>query len=262
MSLLYPSIDTLFNRDLLTHKLVIGDYKQEIFSLIKEWERTEKIDGTNIRVTYDPGELLLAQRWGMEEVGSDFARKLAERSTHPNPNFKVGGRTENAQLPMGVIDYINSKLTVEKLQEIFGDKSAVIFGEGYGDKIQDGGGYIHPDDPVRQKFIIFDILIGGKYWLKRADVEDICEKLGLDVVPVIKLENTIVDYDKAPDIHFEDIIDLVEEGFKSQLGDGTKDAEGLVGRTKIPLFDAKHRRIICKLRTEDLVGKRKKHGEI
>ncbi len=49
------------------------------------------------------------------------------------------------------------------------------------------------------------------------------------------------------------------------LGASTKDAEGLVGRTKIPLFDAKHRRIIVKLRTEDFmgtIGKKKKRNQV
>lgn len=240
--MLYPSIDTLYTRDPITHKLVAGDYKEEIFSLIKEWEWTEKIDGTNIRVQYHP--------IFDDDICDDY---LAWE-------MKIGGRTENAQLPMGVVDYIQSKLTVKKLHEIFGEKSVVIFGEGYGDKIQEGSGYIHPDDPVRQKFIVFDILVGEKYWLKREAVVGICESLGLDVVPLIEVTpiptpsedhgEVLIWMDNDPLI----ATDFIKRGFKSKLGDGTKDAEGLVGRTRIPLFDAKHRRVIAKLRTEDFVG--------
>lgn len=222
--ILYPSIETLFTRDPDTHKLVPGEYKEEVFSLIKEWEWTEKIDGTNIRVMY-------------------YCTKDAVTL---EPWMKIGGRTENAQLPMGVVDYIQSKLTAEKLHETFGEKSVMIFGEGYGDKIQEGSGYIHPDDPVRQKFIVFDICVGEKYWLKREAVVGICESLGLDVVPLVIVGGYNED-ENAP-------IYLVQRGFKSQLGPLSKDAEGLVGRTKVPLFDAKGRRIIAKLRTEDFVG--------
>lgn len=228
--MLYPSIETLFTRDPITHKLVAGDYKEEVFSLIKEWEWTEKIDGTNIRVMYEP----------------TIFKSLVPSS------MKIGGRTENAQLPMGVVDYIQGKLTLDKLYEVFGQRQAVIFGEGYGDKIQEGSGYIHPDDPVRQKFIVFDICVADKYWLKRKAVVGICESLGLDVVPLMTevCESGIVYSIADPAV----ASDFVKKGFPSQIGDGTKDAEGLVGRTKIPLFDAKGRRIIAKLRTENFIG--------
>lgn len=228
--MLYPSIETLFTRDFVTHKLIPGEYKKEVFSLIKEWEWTEKIDGTNIRVMYD--------------CGKEF------------PSMTIGGRTENAQLPMGVVDYIQGKLNAEKLHETF-EKSVVIFGEGYGDKIQEGSGYIHPDDPVRQKFIVFDICVGGKYWLQREDVVVICESLGLDVVPLVEhfFDEDEIFYTLRC---IENAVARVKTGFKSKLGDGTKDAEGLVGRTKIPLYYAKHRRVIAKIRTEDFVGKKGK----
>ena len=42
-------------------------------------------------------------------------------------------------------------------EQVFGDKEAYVFGEGYGPKIQTGGG-LYSDTP---KFIVFDITIDG-----------------------------------------------------------------------------------------------------
>lgn len=237
--MLYPSIETLFTRDPVTHKLVVGDYKEEVFSLIKEWEWTEKIDGTNIRVEYHP--VFTRDVVDQNDIGDDAIKWV----------MKIGGRTENAQLPMGIMDYIQSKLTVEKLHKTFGNKGIMIFGEGYGDKIQEGSGYLHPDDPIRQKFIVFDICVNYKYWLTREAVGGICKSLGLDLVPLMTEVCESEVYSIADPAAASD---FVKKGFPSQIGDGTKDAEGLVGRTKIPLFDAKGRRIIVKLRTEDFIG--------
>lgn len=261
--MLYPKIDTLFKRDPATFMVLPGEFTEEKYSLISEWEWTEKVDGTNIRVMFHKGIDMLAKS--------------------PTPRFKIGGRTEDAQLPVGVIDYINGILSVEKLHGVFGDKDAVIFGEGYGDKINDGSsssGYLLPDDPIRQKFIVFDICVGGKFWLKRADVKEICEKLGLDMVPEVSpyelwCRNCMDEPLMTPYLHKvysehcdeehwstpEDVIDFVAKGFKSKLGDGSKDAEGLIGRTRVPLFDALGRRLIIKLKTCDFIGGKVKKGE-
>jgi hypothetical protein len=204
--MLYPKIETLFVRDENTFKVIPGKYKNEVFSLIREWEWTEKIDGTNIRMAYD----------GLEK------------------DIMYGGRTENASIPPGVLKYLGETVCPVAMDELFDDKKVVIFGEGYGAKIQNGGGY-----SLTQKFIVFDILVAEKYWLKRADVEDICTKLGLDVVPFKGI------------MTIQDAAQIVGDGFKSQLGDGSVNAEGLVGRTAFPLFDSKHRRLICKLKTKD-----------
>lgn len=212
----YPSIETLFKLDPITHKIIKDEYRNDIFSLIAQWEWTEKIDGTNIRVEYK----------GHEDIA------LA--------TMTIGGRTAKSEVPIGVINYINRILTVEKLHKVFAEKDVLIFGEGYGEKIQNGGDYIPASDPERQKFIVFDIVVAERYWLKRQDVKEICDGLGLDIVPLISLY-----------IGIDDALLFVRKGFKSYLGDRIKEAEGLVGRTSIPLFDAKHRRVTCKLRTED-----------
>lgn len=208
--MLYPKIETVFNRDEKTFKVNTNRYKDKIYSIIREWEFTEKIDGTNIRIL--KGNCL-----------------------------ELGGRTENAEVPKAIEHYIFDLISMEKLQEIFGDKDVVIFGEGYGGKIQAG-----EKDKLRggkysntEKFIVFDVLVSGKFWLKRSDLEEICKNLGFDVVPILPISN------------LNEACHVTKNGFRSILGDGSIKAEGMIGKTAIPLFDSLHRRVICKIKTED-----------
>ena len=57
---------------------------------------------------------------------------------------------------------------------------ADLFMEGYGAKIQKGGGKYTKN----QEFVLFDVKIDG-WWLRRKDVEDIGNKLGIKVVPIV-----------------------------------------------------------------------------
>lgn len=225
--MLYPKIDTLFERDPTTFKIIPGEFTNKIYKLVREWEWTEKIDGTNIRIMYNP-----------DLLNTKLVKDSFDTSTGNTYSvwdcITYGGKEDKSEVPEGVKDYLDETLSVDRLHSLFGEKPVTIYGEGYGAKIQTGKGY----SPT-QKFIAYDILVGERYWLNPYDVEDICIQLGLDVVPHLgKME-----------IH--EAVEMLSEGFKSKLGDGSMDAEGLVGRPPIPLFDAKHRRLICKLKTCD-----------
>ena len=127
------------------------------------------------------------------------------------------------------------------MQELFpteeGDgNNVVIYGEGYGAGIQKGGGDYSPD----KKLIVFDVLVGGKWWVSDENVRDIAGKLGLEVVP------------SFGEMTLEDATELVRQGFKSKCAVNLgKDAEGLVGRPIETLFDKKGHRLITKLKTKD-----------
>jgi hypothetical protein len=203
--MLYPKINTLFERDEKTFKVDENKIKDPKYSLIKEWEFTEKIDGTNIRIIFDDDK-----------------------------NVKFGGRTDNAQLPSNLLNFLHKNISSEQLSQVFPEGNIVIYGEGYGGKIQNGSGYSRD-----QKFIAFDILVDERWWLSRENVENICERLKLDIVPLIG------------HMTLEEGVQLVKSGFKSKIGDGSMDAEGLIGRTRVPLFDATHSRLICKIKTKD-----------
>jgi hypothetical protein len=200
----YHKIETLYERDDQTHKvkpeLIL---KNPVYGTIKEWDFTEKIDGTNIRCIWD-------------------GQKLA-----------FGGKTDRAQIPGDLVSYLYDTVSAAKLAEMF-QCPVVIYGEGYGAGIQKGGDY----SPTK-KFIVFDVLVDGKYWLNWENTCDVAAKLGLDVVPFIGR------------MTLEEATDLVRRGFRSALNGGKMQAEGLVGRTLIPLFTCDGKRLIVKLKTKD-----------
>ena len=200
----YPKIETLYERDEKTHKVVAGVFKNQTYTLLKEWEFTEKIDGTNIRCIWEP------------------------------PIVRFNGRTENAQIHGDLIRWLYENVVVSKLQEVFPDVSVVLYGEGYGAGIQKGGKY----SPTK-KLILFDVLVDGKWWLSWENVKDVAVKLGLDTVPYLGK------------MSIEVATEFVRAGFKSLLGDGAADAEGIVGRPTEALFDKKGHRLILKLKTKD-----------
>mgnify|MGYP003290714294 CR=1 FL=1 len=51
----YHKIETLFERDEKTKKLIEGNFRNKTVEFLKDnlWEFTEKIDGTNIRILWD-----------------------------------------------------------------------------------------------------------------------------------------------------------------------------------------------------------------
>lgn len=206
----YHKINTMFKRDMEGNKkIMVGSWVDPVIEYLKdnEWMFTEKVDGTNIRV-----------KWNGKDV-------------------VFGGRTDSAQIPNGVINRLNelfySTPAKKRLSDVFGNDSEVfLFGEGYGAKIQKGGGKYEQT----QDFVLFDVKIGGLY-LERHNVVDIAKKLELDVVPVIG-KGTL-----------QDAIDLVTGKLRSTWGEF--EAEGIVARPSIELLDRRGNRIITKIKAVD-----------
>jgi len=187
-----------------------------------EWEFTEKVDGTNIRI-------------GLELVAD------GPRSTRVRLDYFVAGRTDNAQLHPKLAAAIADLDLESKLHEHFGnddETEVVLYGEGYGVKIQSGGKYRQD-----QGFVLFDVRV-GPWWLDRGDVEDVAEKLGLDVVPIVG-HGTL-----------DDAIQMVHAGEqRSTWGDFV--AEGVVCKPAVQLFNRKGDRIICKVKWKDFLRLRR-----
>lgn len=165
----YHKIETLFERDLKTKKLIEGKYRNETIEFLKnlKWQFTEKIDGTNIRIYWDG---------------------------HKVSYF---GRTDKAQIPAELmnrlVELFGGEVNEEIFEQKFGEIEVVLVGEGYGEKIQKGGLYRKGQD-----FILFDVIIAGN-WQPRESVEDIAKAFNIDTVPIV-LEGTIqegIDYVKA-----------------------------------------------------------------
>ena len=168
MMIEYNKIETLWKRDMEgTKKLLEGEFRNPTVEFLKDniWQFTEKGDGTNIRVYWD------------------------------GHTVTFGGRTERAQIPTHLLDYLLATFKTNEADQIFeekfGETPVILFGEGYGPKIQKGGGLYR--DTV--SFILFDVYISGNYQ-SRETVEDVAKSFGIDVVPII-LEGTIEAYGKT-----------------------------------------------------------------
>lgn len=151
----YHKIPTVFKRDPETKfkTLLIGKYATPELEYLKdcEWEFTEKIDGTNIRVM-----------------------------SLPSGDVCFCGKTNNANLPAKLFTRLNELFPPHgKLHEQFPD-SACLYGEGFGAGIQKGGGNYQGT----QEFVLFDVRV-GKWWLERESVKVIAEELGIMAVPII-----------------------------------------------------------------------------
>ena len=204
----YHKILTVFKRDPTTRfkTLIIGDYAIPEFEFLKdnEWVFTEKVDGTNIRVMFN---------------GYSIA---------------FGGKTDRAQIDAGLINRLNERFLPlqDKFIEFFKNSDVCLYGEGYGSKIQKGGGNYRQD----QGFVLFDVKIGD-WWLRRGDVEDIAHKFNLDVVPIIGTGT------------LSEMIRKTRNGFDSAWG-GFR-AEGIVARPATELKTRGGDRVITKIKHRD-----------
>jgi hypothetical protein len=206
----YPKIETLFERDKQTFAVNPSILKSPVLGTITEWDVTEKIDGTNIRVM----------------LSSDG-------------EVSFGGRTNNAQIPGDLLLLLIKQFQQDRMKSLWidGPTELVLYGEGYGAGIQKGGTY-RPD----KSFALFDVLVGGKWWLDRKAVDDVAAKVGVDTVPYLGR------------MTLGQIVELVRNPFTLKIGG---QAEGIVARPIEPLFNRKLERIIIKLKTKDFhAGKR------
>ena len=216
----YSKIQTIFKRD-EKNNIMIGEFTLDEFDVLKDlkWDATEKIDGTNMRIEID----------------------------HPAKDkfvTSIGGKTDNAQIPPHLQKRMEEvvEMIKPKLEEVFPfneDQNPVhitLYGEGYGMKIQKGGGrYISNG----VDFILFDVKI-GKWWLQPKDVENIANKLNLKIVPFIG------------EFTLREACMFVFNGFKSRISeDKDFDAEGLVLRAPVGLCRRNGERLITKVKAKD-----------
>lgn len=153
----YEKIETIFVRDEKTKKLNENIFRNETVEFLKdiEWEFTEKIDGTNIRVFWDGHKVSYYGRTDKAQIPSQLMNRLVEL---------FGGDTNE-----------------EMFEQKFGETPVMLIGEGYGAKIQKGGDYRQDND-----FILFDVCINDNY-LSRENVKDIANFFNIDVVPTIMI---------------------------------------------------------------------------
>ena len=122
------------------------------------------------------------------------------RIMYQNGNVEFGGRTDAAQIPCHLLKYLQDTFIPFVLEKAFRVDAAVpypsviLYGEGYGPKIQACGGNYRKDPSFR----LFDCRING-WWLQREDVYEIAQKMRIDHCPDlgIMMEEEIIDFVKS-----------------------------------------------------------------
>lgn len=206
----YHKIDGLWSRDAETKRLRPGVFRNPAVAYLagERWRFTEKVDGTNIRVVWD-------------------GHKVA-----------FYGRTDNANIPTPLLrkleELFGGEVNEQIFEEHFGEKQVILYGEGYGAKIQKGGGLYCKDNG----FILFDVEINGKM-LEYDALYGIAQYFGIPVVPTVKI-GTIYDG-----------LAYVKSRPNSVISEEPKEMEGVVGKPLVDLMDASGKRVVVKIKARD-----------
>lgn len=213
----YHKIDTVFKRD-KRGRIMDGDWTRPEFEYLQdnEWLCTEKIDGTNVRF-----QLILT---------NGEVRSVGFQGRTDDAVFRENLAEHLASIQGELMGKVIPKLAGKGAKGLLG---VTIYGEGFGPGIHGGGKY----NPEHCDFRVFDVRVDG-WWLRRPDVEDIAEVLGLDVVPLVFVGT------------LNDAIHMARSGFDS-VWPGVV-PEGLVCVPSVPLFaKGGEDRIITKIKLKD-----------
>lgn len=117
---------------------------------------------------------------------------------------------------------------------MFGENKVILFGEGYGNRVQKVGHLYRSDN----SFILFDVyMVESNLWLKRNAIEDIGKALGIEIVPVV-FKGTI---DQA--------VKFVKEHPMSTIGNVPM--EGIVCKPAVDMLTRTGDRVIVKIKVQD-----------
>ena len=254
----YQKINTIFMRDAKNVIMPYEPFTEPEFEYLRglKWRGEEKIDGTNMRI-----EVIKVPVWDGGIDASTININGVEFKVH------IAGKTDNAQIPKNLLKHMQEKYPDEKVLAALGLKKFIpveewenehnwltyeqipniytIYGEGYGEGIQSGGWYIKGGN----EFIVFDVKVNDIY-LKTDARDEIATKLGAPIVPLIGY------------FTLDEAIDFVRKGFRSVVAENPEEkmAEGLVLRTDLGLRNRMGKRLIVKIKYEDLQKYRNVYG--
>ena len=204
----YISINSVFKRDTsLKRKPFINEYATPTLEMLAnaKWYATEKVDGTNIRIY---------------------------------PDGTVKGRTDDAQLHVGLLTTLQEIANgYAQLVEEGCLAPNILFGEGYGQKVQ-GNLY----NLRSHLFVLFDVYNEEQgIWYNRGAVNSVADTLGLAHVPTL-----------ATNITLPEAVEMIKtKEFKdSRLHNGAPN-EGCVLRPMLELKTNNGSRVITKLKFRD-----------
>ena len=211
----YPKIRSLFKRgeDFKFTEQFVSEFLSEFKDF--RWVCLEKLDGMNIRIfcDYEKGE------------------------------FKYFGRTDAAFIPEHLKPVLNrivetAKENADDIKQTFpGIDKFILYGEGFGHKIQSGGLYLGKNTDFNL-FDCYSILPSEKgFWMDELKIKQLASLLKTNPVPAFE------------SMTVSEAVSLVKSGFPSKHG--TARAEGLVLKTRFPLFDSFGDRLLFKLKTKD-----------
>lgn len=272
----YQKIDTIFKRDINNIIMPFDGLVSPELEYLRgcKFDAEEKIDGTNTRIEV---QRKITNSFYVSELQENYLDFPAEITWE----VKYKGKTDNANLPKMLDDFLKETYTEEKVLAALGLKKTMsvmndlddlternwiikeeggsrtfinleavpalytLYGEGYGVKIQGcGGSYLKSSNA----FIGFDVKVDNLYLL-RENRDQIFTKLGCPIVPYIG-QFTI-----------DEAIDFVRKGFTSKISEDPNFlAEGLVLRTPMGLKNRRGERIIFKVKTCDFVKYRAQYG--
>ena len=238
----YPKIYTLFEREKegkkrLVTPIINKDYSIQALSYVNKIIVEEKIDGTNAQL-----EVCYYHYIDGERV--DFRYFSRNNQINNDPN------TEDI---MWIRSTINKVVNLKKIKTWYfknfvegktSDNFPVIkiYGEVYGEKIQ-GNKYLPKGE---RNFIVFDIKINNN-WLSVKDRNEICNNLGLKVVP------KFCELDRFPT--FEECYDLLFKTYPKSIiaKENGRDEflEGFILRPQISLYTHNFNRVIGKIKRKD-----------
>lgn len=164
----YHKINSLYKRDPTTHKFLPELSDNEV-AVIGGWIGEEKIDGTNIRVNYDP------------------LTKTVE----------FGGRTEDAQIPANLFKFLQQHFTPELFKSF--ELPVTLYGEGVGKKIQKDS-HLYLPEGQDYGFILFDIAL-GEYLVDIQTVTELAKQLGVPRATIM-MAGSLDDAEKLVKIGF------------------------------------------------------------
>lgn len=219
----YPKIETLYKRDPDTFK-VTNEIRLPEFSNIKNWLVQEKIDGTNIRVQYERSKILMFR-----------------------------GKTDKAQIPVFLLEKLKEMFPAEKVNKVFSRdnvppermiQQACLYGEGYGARIQKGGGNYREGVSFR----LVDVWVDG-WWLRWDSVEEVAIALSIDTAPVLAphtLREAVYLIRPNEDRSEVKSVVAVEDG-----GNPETRMEGIVARAHPMVLFRKSNPVVWKLKVKD-----------
>ncbi len=201
--------DKYLNTPELSQELPIGN-----------WIKTEKIDGTNIRII-----LTKPDEEGNREVLIGSRKLILNKEDKGSKQY---------------LDCLR-EVNLNKIKEYFADvnSTVIIYGEGYGAGVQKGGIYAK-----EKNYRVFDIRIGTAYQ-DFEYVKKVCIDNQLNIVPV---------FSDVDEITYKECLESLRHFDETLINEGDGGVpEGLVYKFEPVLLNKYGERLIFKIKRKDFI---------